>query len=81
MPLGKQSKQMEADELLLLINGTQGGKKNAKKCQDHFKKLKDMYADVKWLRSKSGFDWDDKKNMVTASEESWKELNSENSQG
>ncbi|KAG7097922.1 hypothetical protein E1B28_005233 [Marasmius oreades] len=56
-----------ADELLLLTNGTQGGKK---KCEE----LKDMYANVKWLRSKSGFGWDDEKKMVTASEESWKEL-------
>ncbi|KAG7089091.1 hypothetical protein E1B28_010800 [Marasmius oreades] len=46
----------------------------AKQANGGWKSVEDMCAYVKWLHSKSGFGWDDEKNMITASEQSWKEL-------
>ncbi|KAG7091547.1 hypothetical protein E1B28_010576 [Marasmius oreades] len=50
------------------------GEKTPSKCQNHFKNLKDAYADNKRLQNMSGFGWDDEKKMVTAGDSQWDAL-------
>ncbi|KAJ3742632.1 hypothetical protein DFH05DRAFT_1501517 [Lentinula detonsa] len=59
----------------LLNDGSNvGGPKTSKKVADYFGSLKKSYINVKWLRNRSGFGWDEGLTKVTATQEVWKAL-------
>ena len=49
-------------------------KLNREQLKNAKNKIQDFYVDVKLLREKSGFGWDNEKQVVTANSSTWDEL-------